>query len=217
MQWEVCLPNNWINTTNPDEECKRLSKLENLPINDAWPPVHVQFTVVVYKDGRWFVRACGHKLTPCNCALLESMPRILTPSDLPCVIEVLNCSVTCSGNYEAVYCELAESQKGVFKDSTSKVVRAKLYTTPFVLPDGSCCHSTIRTVKCDILIARERVMCTHCKAYRSVLRSLHRKKGKKALSRTEPSSKANWRYLSTPEKKERYHGRVTEVGIFIYT
>ena len=89
-------------------------------------------------DGRWFVNACGHQLTTSNCELLESMPGSLTPSDLPGVVAALDSSVTCTGNFDAIYSELAESQKEVFKDSTSKMVRAKLYTTPFLLSDASC-------------------------------------------------------------------------------
>lgn len=73
------------------------------------------------------------------------MPGRLTPSDLPVVVKALDRCITCPGNHDADYCELAKSQKGVFKDSSSKVVKAKLHLSPFLLSDGSCCHSTVRT------------------------------------------------------------------------
>ena len=96
-------------------------------------------------DGRWLIHASGNQLTPSNCKLVESMPGRLTPSDLPVVVKALDRCITCPGSNDADYCELAKSQKGVFKDSSSKVVKAKLHLSPFLLSDGSCCHSTVRT------------------------------------------------------------------------
>lgn len=204
QRWKVCLPKKWINTTDPTEECQRLSKTENLPIDSRCLPVHICLSLVVYMDGRWFVNACGHQLTPSNCELLESVPSSLTPSDLPSVVEAHDSSITCSGNNDAIYCELAKSQKGVFKDSTSKVVRAKLYTTLFLYAHASYCNSMVHTVECDILVTRKKEICSHCKAYRPVLRSLSKKRNKRSPSVIDMSSKTNWHYLSTPEKKERY-------------
>lgn len=167
-------------------------------------------------DGRWFIHASGNQLTPSNCKLVESMPGRLTPSDLPVVVKALDCCITCPGNHDADYCELAKSQKGVFKDSSSKVVKGKLHLSPFLLSDGTCCHSTVRTEECDILTNREVTMCSHCKAYWPILRSLCRKRKRKVDSTTEPSVKTNWRYLSPPEKKGRYQGCVTEVGFLTH-
>ena len=68
--------------------------------------------------------ANGHQLTSSNCELVESMPGRLTPLDLPVVVKALDSCITCPGNCDADYCELEKSQKGVFKNSTSKVVKA---------------------------------------------------------------------------------------------
>ena len=209
----VSLPKDWISSTDPDEQNQCLSKVENLPLDGLCPPVRIVFT---YTDGRWFVHSCEQQLMPSNCAPLETIPcsltpSDLTPSDLPTIVEVLDSCVTCPRNHDTHYCELAQSQNGVFKDSTSTIVKAKLHTSPFLLTDASCCHSTIRTVNCDILVKRETAVCSHCKAYRPVLQSLHRKWENKAGSSTDTSIKTNWRYLSTPEKKRRYQGQVTEV------
>jgi len=76
------------------------------------------------------------------------------------------------GHPDKEYCELAKSRKGIFKDSSSKAVKARLDSTPFI---SSCRYykETVRTTKCDILVPSGR--CTHCKAYRLTLHSLAKK------------------------------------------
>lgn len=118
------------------------------------------------------------------------------------------CSI-CMGHPDEENCELAKFCKGVFKDSSSKMVKASLDPTPFISTHRYY-KEAICTTKCDILVSSGRS--THCKAYRPILRSLI----KKAKSQSSPSRKAttstvSWQYLSTPQRKERAKGRTKEV------
>ena len=68
-QWSVSLPENWVSTAKCDEQCLRISKLENLPLSTS-PPVHILLTVTISIDGDWSVHACGKQVTPHNCKIL---------------------------------------------------------------------------------------------------------------------------------------------------
>lgn len=115
----------------------------------------------------------------------------------------------CMGQPDKEYCELGKFCKGVFKDSSSKMVKASLDAPPFI---SAHCHykETMRTTKCDILVSSGR--CTQCKAYRPILCSL----AKKVRSQLSPSRKATISTQSTGDtsqlqRKERAKGRTKEV------
>ena len=62
----------------------------------------------------------------------------------------------------------------------------------------------IRTVKCEILV--NGVKCESCKEYRSTLRAIchrHSCNAHKPTKSSEVSSHVNYRYLKTPEQRER--------------
>ena len=64
--------------------------------------------------------------------------------------------------------------------------------------------STIRHKKCSFLIAEGNKRCDVCKHYRKTLTSmLARKENTTTTDRTAPDSHVNYRYLTSPEKKER--------------
>ena len=77
------------------------------------------------------------------------------------------------GHPEEEYCMLAKSRKGLFKDSSSKTVKASLDTAPFI-SSRRYYQEAVRTSKCEILVSSGR--CAHCKAYRPTLRALSRKR-----------------------------------------
>ena len=106
QQWSVSLPENWVSTTKCDEQCLRISKLENLPLSTS-PPVHILLTVTISIDGDWSVHACGKQLTPHNCKVLEDTPTSLTPADLAALNSSLDSVFTCPGKNDEMYCELA--------------------------------------------------------------------------------------------------------------
>lgn len=206
----ISLPVRWIDQSSESDECVRLCKLKNLPL-ESNQPVVVELCLVVHTDGSWSVYACNCCLQSSSCKLLENIPDCMTPECLPSVVKLLDGCSICVGNPDEQYCELAKSRKGVLKDSSGKAVKATLDTTSFI-SSHRYYKETVRTTRCEILISSGR--CTHCKAYRPTLRSL----AKKAKSHTSPDGRAttststwNWRYLSTPQRKQRARSCTAEV------
>ena len=166
-------------------------------------------------DGSWEVFAHYHRLTPSSCQLLSQFPDVLSPDELPSLVDALDKSTVCRGNPDEAYAELAHCRKGIFKDASGENIRAKLDSTPFIC-DDSFYLCTVRTSDCEILVPG--ASCSRCKEYRSTLRSFVSKaKAKKPPEeRQQPSSTTNWRYLNTPEKKERAKRRTEEVHVHVY-
>ena len=208
--WRISLPEGWVDQTTDCDQCVRLCKLKNLPL-ESKQPVVVELCLVVNTDGSWSVYARHCCLGSSSCKLLENVPDIVTPECLPAVVKLLDSCSICTGHTDKEYCELAKSRKGVFKDSSGKTVKASLDTTPFV-SSRRYYKEAVRTTRCDILVSSGR--CAQCKAYRTNLRSL----AKKAKTLTSPNRRAstsastwNWRYLTTPQRRQRVKSRTAEV------
>ena len=212
-KWQISLPQNWKDQTCETEQCIRLCRLQNLPL-ESQNPVAVHSCLVVQADGSWEVFTRYRRLTPSSCQLLSQFPDVLTPAELPSLVDVLDKSTVCRGNPDKEYTDEACSRKGVFKDVSGKNIKAKMDSTPFVCDDSfySC---TVRTSDCEVLVST--TSCSRCKEYRSTLRSFVSKAKAKTKTSSEemqkPSSTTNWRYLNTPEKKERAKRRTEEVHV----
>ena len=210
LQWPISVPSGWVEQTT--EDCIRFCKLENLPVGTTNSPVVVLFCLVVHTDASWSVFTRNNRLTPDTCNLLHGTPDILSPPDLATLVAVLDTCTTCKGNPDEEFCRLATSQKGHFKKTRGGAIVAVLDTSPF-LNSGCRIITTIRRSDCEILVSEG--VCGPCKRYRPTLRSLLSKsKVKKRTDRkTTASSRVNWRYLTTPERKARVKGRTTQVRI----
>ena len=160
-QWSITLPDGWINQTSGIDQCIRVCKLKNQPL-ESNEPVVVELCLVVKTDGSWSVYSRGCCLGASSCQLLANVPAHLISETLPSVVKLLDGCSICMGNPEEEYCELAKSRKGSFKDSSGKTVKASLNSTPFITSDGYY-KETVRTTKSDILVSSGR--CAHCKAY----------------------------------------------------
>ena len=209
-RWRISLPEGWVDQTTDCDKCVRLCKLKSLPV-ESKQPVIVELCLVVNTDGSWSMYVRSRYLGSSSCKLLENVPDSMTLECLPAVIKLLDDCSICMGQPDEEYCERAKSCKVFFRDSSGKKVKASLDTTPFI-SSRRYYKEVIRTTRCDILVSSGR--CTHCKAYRSTLRSL----AKKAKRLTSPSRRAtstsstwNWRYLTTPQRKQRANSHTTEV------
>ena len=171
-QWIITLPHKWISTYDPDGQCLRISRIEDLPLATS-PPVCILLTVVVFLNGNWSVHACGKELFPTNCKVLEHTPTLLTPSDLAPLVMSLDAVFTCPGNNDYIFCSLAKSHKGVFRDSSAKTIKAKLDSFPFLLHNNTT--ETLRCVTCKALVQLGKQRCTQCSVYRPTLLFLSNK------------------------------------------
>ena len=76
---------------------------------------------------------------------------MLSPDELPSLVDALDKSTVCRGNPDEAYAELAHCRKGIFKDASGENIRAKLDSTPFIC-DDSFYLCTVRTSDCEILV-----------------------------------------------------------------
>ena len=167
----ISLPVGWIDHSSESDQCVRLCKLKNQPL-ESNQPVVVELCLVLNRDGSWSVYAHNYCLGSSSCKLLENIPDRMTPEYLPSVVKLLDGCNICVGHPDEQYCELAKLRKGVFKDFNGKTVRAMLDTTSFT-SSHQYYKETVRTSRCEILVSSG--VCAHCKAYRPTLRSLAKK------------------------------------------
>ena len=109
------------------------------------------------------------------------------------------CTV-CPGNPEKRFVEMADSQKGQFKDSHGRVT-VQVDDDFLVRLNGTIYHRTVRTSTCSILCKGEK--CDSCKTYRPKLRAMHSRWSKQSRS---PKKFVNNRYLNTPQKQKSLQG-----------
>jgi len=214
MPWSISVPSGWIGQTNTTEGCIRYCKLENLPVGTTNTPVVILFCLVVHDNGLWSAFARNYCFTPHTCSLLQGMPEILSPADLPTLVAILDTFTTCKGPDEE-FCQLATSPKGHFKEKGGRAIVAKLDSSSF-LNSGCCITATVRRCECDILVCED--ACGPCKRYRPTLRSLLSKSRakKQTEGKTTASSRVNWCFLNTPERKARVRRRTTLVRMCPY-
>ena len=182
----------------------------------------------------WQLHSYGQQIRQEFCILLESLPtKITTISDVEKALVLLSNVKVCQGNPDERFQSLSKARKGCFMDSTGKwlckyfilyntlliilnnifliILHNNLYTlhigTHTVAQDTTSFGiSTIRHVKCDLLIESTRVRCSQCMIYRKALHAyLSRQKSASSgtMDRTAPNSHVNCRYLTTTEKCDR--------------
>ena len=152
----------------------------------------------IKKDMSWTLFVHGHKVDLQNCCAMRTTNGNLEINQLVEKIDSLN---ICAGHPESRFSEITQARKGEFKSSSGSLVAFVDDYCPISL-NGEVYDSTIRTVKCELLV--NGVKCECCKQYRSTLRSMcHRQNSHKAKQSSAVSSHANYRYLKTPEQRER--------------
>ncbi len=130
-------------------------------------------------------------------------------------------SQVCSGNPDERFSPLATSRKGVFMDSTGKIVLIGIIITNLLV--FHCCFcigmcatasveshllgsATIRHTECEVLTEKKR--CQKYDKHRKSLNAMLARRQKEAsteVSRTDPSSHVNYTALNTPENIQRLH------------
>lgn len=114
---------------------------------------------------------------------------------------LVDTSNVCAGHPDEHFITFLQSRKGklLSKDNT---VNAYIETHGVRL-NGKEYPRTVRYSKCDLLISGSK--CSPCVNYRDSLRKLcHRWTCQNSTRQESTSSKANFRYLKTPERKKRY-------------
>ena len=142
----------------------------------------------------WQVYATGFPVSMEN-DILRPFPPTLSLDVIPGLIQMLDSSVMCSGNFEQHFVEIAEVHKGRLLSRTGETV-AILDEKVCIQIDGEWHFSTVRHVNCSILLTSQLSICPACSRYRNTLRVMVSRHKKAAISNTH----GNVRYLRTPQR-----------------
>ena len=145
----------------------------------------------------WTLFIHGKKVDTKNCTAIRAYEAYCNANELISKIDSLN---VCAGHPESRFSEISKARKGKFKSSNGNLIAFTDDYCPVSL-NGETYDSTIRTVKCELLVSG--VKCEACKEYRSTLRSMCHRHAQGSTSSSAVSSHTNYRYLKTPERKER--------------
>ena len=153
----------------------------------------------VNKDLTWTFFVHGQKVDPESCCAIRMCNGSVDINQLVEKIDSLN---ICAGHPENRFFEISQARKGNSRVAAACSLVAFVDDFCPISLNGEMYVSTIRTVKCEMLV--NGLKCESCKEYRSTLRSMcHRQNAHKAKKCTAVSSHANYRYLKTPEQRER--------------
>ena len=154
----------------------------------------------IKKDITWTLFVHGHQVNPDSCGAI----RVCTCSghvDINQLVVRIDSLNVCAGHPDGRFLEITKVRKGKFMSVSGNLVALVDESCPVVL-NGEVYTSTIRTAKCEMLV--NGVKCESCKDYRSTLRGIcHCHNAHKPNKSSEGSSHANYRYLKTPEQRER--------------
>lgn len=144
--------------------------------------VEIESSIAVDRDLKWkvFVRGKEVKDLPKS---LEALPPIVSSmSDLHKIMAIFCSSTICIGNPDDKFFPLLSSKKQQFYDITGIYVHwfyiihsnfLYLGSTITAYQDTSLIGvSTIRTVKCELLVSGRGVRCTKCIAFRRILTAM---------------------------------------------
>ena len=203
----VFLPDGWVDLTRGSEEVVTHSKLQHYP----GQPVQSSHTVQINADFTWNVYVHGHLAQRSQCSLLSDIPeRLNCREDFDSLFTAVHTSYVCIGNPDERFEPLKTERKGVFKNSSGDRAVAYVDTKASVLDDANSYSETIRHSFCELLATKTR--CTKCASYRDSLRSMvSRHTSLKSTNRVSTNSPVNFRYLTSPEKSERYSQSRQEV------
>ena len=197
----MCLPSKWVDQSTTSTGQLVACKLEHVDGQS----MTVTRSVAVNNDLTWCVHVHGRPLESGRCSALNGVPvTISNKAALNRLLKLVDSLHICAGHPDQHLLDLADFRKGKFQ-SNSNITVAFTDTTYPVSLNGEVYSRTIRTVACEILVHGPK--CEACKNYRSALRSLHSQWVRQLKAGTEKhtavSSHTNYRYLRTPQRKER--------------
>lgn len=196
MKSALSLPPCWV------DQPTGLCKLEVRQDNSS----EVTRCIVVQPDFTWKVYIHGRELAHSSLAI-RGFSETLDITSLQQLVNTLDHYKVCCGNSERQFVSLVESRNGSIKHNgdVSAYLDKSLPVTSST-GDDTCC-ATVRSAQCDLI--SNATKCVSCTKYRKNLRAMVSSSKKvsspKKRKRLDTTSHTNYRYLHTPELRERLH------------
>ena len=207
----IVLPINWLMSTDAsDLNVFKISQFASS--STSTQPLSISHCLTIHDNLTWTLYVHGTKIDISSSPALGSdIPVLLQPRAINSFLEKLDTLHICTGNLESHFVQLCDSHQGKILSPDGSVAAYKDSYCP-VLYEGVSYESTVRSAKCS-LVVNVGSKCDSCRKYRSVLRAMYsrQKRHSPTSEKTDISSHANYRYLSTPEKNERMANLRAEV------
>ena len=163
----------------------------------------VTHSLTVKRDLTWILNIHNHLIDPQKCAVLQSVPKVLSSTSLNGLIELLERLHVCCGQPDSHFLSMIEAKKGRIVSANGNVSAYMDSYSPVSL-NGQLFQKTVRTSSCELLSTAQK--CSLCKSYRNTLRAMYHQWSKKSGNvACDTSSHSNYRYLNTPEKKAKMY------------
>ena len=175
-------------------------------LSEATQSLMVTHCLIVKSDLCWTLTVHGLQISTDKCSVLSLSPTRVCTSSLQALISLLDSCVVCLGHPDEHFIQMAESKKGVLMSHDRKHVIARVYDFASLEMGNELFLKTVRVSTCEMLVISGK--CGACVQYRDSLRKMHHRwtanQDKSPSHRLSTSSRANIRWLSTPEKAQRY-------------
>ena len=148
----------------------QLRKLTGLRSTSSQLPV-ITYTVTIHRDYTWVVIVHGNCLHVVADTPLSGIPCKPDSSSLQQLTSLLGESHICPGNPDEYYLTMATAHKGQLSSSGSVVARVE--ENLLVKIHGSMYNCTIQTASCVLLLGKDEMQCSSCKAYHCQLQAMH--------------------------------------------
>ena len=156
-------------------------------------------TFVIKGDRSWILNVHGRPVT--QCSVISHFPQLVTPENVNDQLQCLDRLKVCAAHPDERFLQMAKEKKS-FKEGQ---VSASIDDVADVTLNGDTYCCTLRTASCQMLVPTGK--CANCVSYRATLRTMHTRWQKITASSpskyTSTSSRTNFRYLTTPQKKKR--------------
>ena len=156
-------------------------------------------TFVIKGDRSWILNVHGRPVT--QCSAISHFPQFVTPENVNDQLQCLDRLKVCAAHPDERFLQMAKEKKS-FKEGQ---VSASIDDVADVTLNGDTYCCTLRTASCQMLVPTGK--CANCVSYRATLRTMHTRWQKITASSpskyTSTSSRTNFRYLTTPQKKEK--------------
>ena len=157
--------------------------------------------MVIKSDCRWLLTVHGRNVTPTQCSAISRLPQTVTPENVNSILQYLDKLAVCPGHPEQRFIQMAKEKKSLREGHTPATLDE---CSDVSLNDDTYCR-TLRTVSCEMLVPNGK--CSACVSYCATLRKMYNRWQESLAStptrHTNTSSRTNFRYLTTPQKRKR--------------
>lgn len=159
--------------------------------------------ITIKRSGHWQLSVHAKELDTSKYDELKNFGILSDIETVNSLINVVDLFNVCPAHPDVIYVNMLKEKKGKIM-SPRGTISARLDEYGCVRMGNTFYEATVRPESCVMLTMKNK--CSFCNAYRPNLRSIYSnfQQRKDASPRCKASSKANYRYLTTPQRHKRF-------------